>query len=89
MKINKEKLFKYTALSLKNHNSHQKSNKLLQMKTEYSDHIMKDKQLNRTQSIKTIKDIKHKMTPNSTRYKTQSDKENIFRVALPKMMTKG
>ena len=58
------------------------------MKTEHCDHTMQEKQLNRTQSIKTIKEIKNKITPNVPRYRTQSDKENIFRTALPKMMSK-
>lgn len=38
-----------------------------------------------TPSIKTLKNIKHKITHNSTRLKSQEDKENEYKAILPKV----
>ena len=49
---------------------------------------MKIAQLNRTPSHPSFKQIKHKITPNKTRLKTYTDKENTCKPILPKMNLK-
>jgi hypothetical protein len=88
IKINREKLLRYAALSEKNTNLPEKEGKPKAGKDSLGGNSMQGTKLRYAPSAKTLKPIRHRITPAETRLKTESDKENHLKPLLPRVNSK-